>query len=58
MNAVAKILHRSNGSTSEVSCEKTTVHSREIRYASRNRARKAGQWAIKKYSGVFKKLAA
>src|SRR5580765_6341488 len=31
---------------------------RMIRYASRKQARKAGQWALKKYSEAFRKLGA
>jgi hypothetical protein len=53
MQAAVKSLNQTNGSTPK--CE-TGV--RPIRYASRKRARKAGQWVIRKYSGVFKKLAA
>jgi hypothetical protein len=55
MNALAKAIKRSHESTSELSYVRDT---REIRFASRHKARKAGSWAVKKYSGVFKKLAA
>ena len=36
----------------------TAAKAREVRFASRHSAKKAGDWAIKKYAAVFKKLAA
>ena len=34
------------------------TRTRTIRYTSPKRAKKAGQWAMKKYAKAFKKLAA
>lgn len=56
MNALAKAVRHGHDRTSEVWCAERT-EGREIRYMSHARARRAGKWAIKKYSKVFKKLA-
>jgi len=55
MNATAKAIHReSEGRVATKHCCSTRV----IRFASHAKAKKAGRWTIKKYSGAFKKLAA
>lgn len=36
----------------------TGAKARTVRFASRREAKKAGDWTIKKYAAVFKKLAA
>ena len=56
MNAIAKIA-RNVSSTHKADGSSKPTRVREIRFAATADARKAGQWAIKKYSGVFKKLA-
>ena len=56
MNAIAKIA-RNVSSTHKADGSSKPTRVREIRFATTADARKAGQWAIKKYSGVFKKLA-
>jgi hypothetical protein len=62
MNAAEKILHRDDDKRGilympAIDSSAAPIADREIRYMSHSRARKAGKWTIKKYSGVFKKLA-
>ncbi|MFN2507148.1 MAG: hypothetical protein ABR589_00050 [Chthoniobacterales bacterium] len=56
MNAIAKLARNVSG-TPKVNRSGKSTGVREIRFASNGDARKAGKWAIKKYAGVFKKLA-